>query len=35
MLFSLVWGEGVATKIDYSKKGARLLTSLLENLGKA
>ena len=32
VLFSSVLGEGSPTKIDYSKKGTRILTSLLEDL---
>ena len=30
----LFWGEGSPTKIDYSKKGTLVLTSLLEDLAK-
>ena len=29
---TLFWGEGSPTKIDYIKKGALILTSLLEDL---
>ena len=28
------WGEGSPTKIDYSKKGTLIPTSLLEDLGR-
>ena len=33
MPFHSFLGEGSPTKIDYRKKGALILTSLLENLG--
>ena len=32
-LYQLFWGEGSPTKVDYSKKGTHILTSLLEDLG--